>query len=221
MRFPKCPGYPDNGSNTDMLKCAQSLKSSERVLGLAPRHIQSITNGHTNNHMQRLQQMESHQYTAKMLHDVTNCRYTRLIRPCITRYPECLRWWQTLDPATTPLRTLSLVSGCTHTHPSGEGYENCLKRERERSHFGCHFGSSREWFEDRRVRSQPSLLLSARSGALLIQTRSAGSLHSSFLLFRRDCWTGRTNSLPGASTPLLARTSLCNGPGREPLPPVP
>ena len=85
-----------------MLKCAQSLKSSERVLGLAPRHIQSITNGRTSNRMQRLQQMESHQYTAKMLHDVTNCRYTRLIRPCITRYPECLRWWQTLDPAATP-----------------------------------------------------------------------------------------------------------------------
>ena len=120
-------------------------------------------------------------------------------------------------PCYHPLRTLSLVSGCTHTHPSGEGYENCLKIERERE---AIFGSSREWFEDRRVRSQPSLLFSARSGALLIQTRSAGSLHSSFL-FRRDCWTGRTNSLPGASTPLLARTSLCNGPGREPLPPVP
>ena len=133
MRFPKCPGYPDNGSNTDMLKCAQSLKSSERVLGLAPRHIQSITNGHTSTHMQRLQQMESHQYTAKMLHDVTNCRYTRLIRPCITRYPECLRWWQTLDPAATPCfyncakhmscqKPLAFNQGVhTHTHPSHEG----------------------------------------------------------------------------------------------------
>ena len=133
MRFPKCPGYPDNGSNTDMLKCAQSLKSSERVLGLAPRHIQSITNGRTSNRMQRLQQMESHQYTAKMLHDVTNCRYTRLIRPCITRYPECLRWWQTLDPAATPCfyncakhmscqKPLAFNQGVhTHTHPSHEG----------------------------------------------------------------------------------------------------
>ena len=30
-------------------------------------------------------------------------------------------------------KTLSLVSGCTHTHPSGEGYKSCPKdRERER-----------------------------------------------------------------------------------------
>ena len=125
-------------------------------------------------------------------------------------------------PCYHPLRTLSLVSGCTHTHPSGEGYENCLKIERERER-------EREkpfWLKPRVVRGQEGPLTalspSLRSlWGLLIQTRSAGSLHSSFLLFRRDCWTGRTNSLPGASTPLLARTSLCNGPGREPLPPVP
>ena len=218
MRFPKCPGYPDNGSNTDMLKCAQSLKSLERVLGLAPRHIQSITNGHTSTHMQRLQQMESHQYTAKMLHDCHKLQVHTVDQTVHHQVSRVSSLVADSGPCYHPLRTLSLVSGCTHTHPSGEGYENCLKIERERE--------KPFWLKPRVVRGQEGPLTalspSLRSlWGLLIQTRSAGSLHSSFLLFRRDCWTGRTNSLPGASTPLLARTSLCNGPGREPLPPVP